>query len=171
MSDAQSKPTRVVEYPHPTLRHESKPLRLVGVEWKRTVGQMFDLMYEYKGIGLSAIQMGLPYRLFILNVAGDPAAKESEHVFINPVIVKRSGTAEAEEGCLSLPGISATVIRSKKIVLSAFNLAGEEKGYQLGGLLARIAQHEIDHLDGVLFIDRLGPSARLSIKQALAELE
>jgi len=162
---------RIIKHPHPTLRHKSKPLRRVDAELKKTVAQMLDLMYQQKGIGLAANQVDLPYRLFVMNVQSDPAAKELEYVFINPVIVKRSGTAEGEEGCLSFPEIYAPVRRSEKIVLSAYNLAGEEVSYELSELPARAAQHEADHLDGVLFIDRLSPTARLSVKQALADLE
>lgn len=162
---------RIVKYPHPTLRHKSKPLRRVDAELRKIVGRMLELMYEKKGIGLAANQVDLPYRLLVMNTEGDAAAKELEYVFINPVIVKRSGTAEGEEGCLSFPEVYAPVRRSEKIVLSAYNLSGEEVSYQLGDLPARVAQHEYDHLDGVLFIDRLSPGARLSVKQALADLE
>ena len=161
---------RVIKYPHPALRHESKRLRRVDGELKDTVREMFDLMYEHKGIGLAANQVNLPYRFFILNTEGDPQ-KGQEYVFLNPEIVKRSGTAEAEEGCLSFPEIYAPVKRSEKIVLSAYNLAGEELNCELTGLLARAAQHEYDHLDGVLFIDRLTPTGLLSVKQALLDLE
>jgi peptide deformylase len=162
---------RIIKYPHPTLRHKSRPLRLVDGELKRTVGRMLDLMYQQKGIGLAANQVDLPYRLFVMNPQGDPAVKELEYVFINPVIVKRSGTAEGEEGCLSFPELFAPVRRSAKIVISAYNLAGKEVSCELSDLPARVAQHEADHLDGVLFVDRLSPAARLSVKQALTDLE
>jgi peptide deformylase len=161
---------RILKYPHPALRHQSKPLRRVDGELKNTVREMFDLMYQQKGIGLAANQVDLPYRFFILNPEGDPE-KGPEYVFLNPVISKRSGTVEAEEGCLSFPEIYAPVKRSAKLVLSAYNLAGEEVNYDLNGLLARAAQHEYDHLDGVLFIDRLTPTGLLSVKQALLDLE
>ena len=161
---------RVIQYPHPVLRHTSKPLRRVDAELKNTVREMFDLMYAQKGIGLAANQVGLPYRFFILNTEGDPD-KAEEYVFLNPVISKRSGTEEAEEGCLSFPEIYAPVKRSAKIVVSAYNLAGEEVNYELTGLLSRAVQHEYDHLDGVLFIDRLAPTGLLSVKQALLDLE
>ena len=98
---------------------------------KNTVREMFDLMYAQKGIGLAANQVDLPYRFFILNTEGDPE-KGQEFVFLNPVIGKRSGTEEAEEGCLSFPEIYAPVKRSAKIVISAYNLAGEEVNYELG---------------------------------------
>ena len=161
---------RVVKYPHPALRHKSRPLRRVDNELRKTVRAMFDLMYEQRGIGRAANQVDLPYRFFILNTEGEPD-KGEEHVFLNPVIVKRGGTAEAEEGCLSFPEIYAPVKRSATIVISAYNLAGEEMNCELNGLLARAAQHEYDHLDGVLFIDRLTPSGLLSVKQSLLDLE
>jgi peptide deformylase len=161
---------RIVKYPHPALRHKSKPLRRVDNEFKDTVREMFDLMYESQGIGLAANQVDLPYRFFILNTEGDPE-KGEEYVFLNPVIVKRSGTAEADEGCLSFPEIYAPVKRSAKVVIAAYDLEGKEVQYELGGLFARGAQHEYDHLDGVLFIDRLTPTGLLSVKQALLDLE
>ena len=161
---------RIVKYPHPALRHKSKPLAQVDGEFKNIIRGMFDLMYEQKGIGLAANQVSLPYRLFILNLEGDPT-KAPEHVFLNPRILRRSGTVEAEEGCLSFPEIYAPVKRAEKIVLSAYDLAGQEVQYDLDGLFARAAQHEHDHLDGVLFIDRLSPSAMLSIKQDLSDLD
>jgi peptide deformylase len=161
---------RIVKYPHPVLRHKSKPLRRVDGELKNIVREMFDLMYQQKGIGLAANQVDLPYRFFIINPEGDPA-KGQEYVFLNPVISKRWGTAESEEGCLSFPEIYAPVKRSEKLVISAYNLAGEELNFELNGLLARAIQHEYDHLDGVLFIDRLTPTGLLSVKQALMDLE
>ena len=156
--------------PHPALRHQCKPLRCVDGELKSIVREMFDLMYQQKGVGLAANQVDLPYRFFILNLEGDPA-KAPEYVFLNPVISRRSGTVEAEEGCLSFPEIYAPVKRSEKLVLSAYNLDGEEMNYELSGFFARAVQHEYDHLDGVLFIDRLTPSGLLSVKQALLDLE
>ncbi len=162
---------RIVHFPHPTLRHKSKPLKRVDGELKQLVREMLDLMYENRGIGLAANQVDLPYRLFVLNLKADPEEGE-EHVFINPVISRRSGgTAEAEEGCLSFPEIYAPVRRSEKVVISAYNLDGKEFHYELSGLFARAVQHETDHLDGVVFIDRLTESARLDVADQLNELE
>ncbi|MEN6451647.1 MAG: peptide deformylase [Thermoguttaceae bacterium] len=161
---------QLLKYPHPALRHVSKPLRRVDSEFKNAVRTMFEIMYDKQGVGLAANQVGLPYRFFVINLEGDPQ-KGVEHVFINPVISRRSGTVEAEEGCLSFPEIFAPVKRSEKIVISAYNLAGEEVNYRLDGMFARAFQHEFDHLDGVLFVDRLAPAALLSIKQALSDLE
>ena len=162
---------KVVRYPHPCLRRISKPLTRVDSELRRLVAEMLELMYEQDGIGLAANQVDLPYRLFVANLESDPAAKDQEYVFINPVITGRNGSAEGEEGCLSLPDIYAPVRRSERIFLSAYDLAGEELNLELSGLVARAAQHEYDHLDGVLFIDRLSPSSQLAVKQALSDLE
>ena len=162
---------RIVKYPHPTLRHKSKPLRRVDAELRKIIRQMLDLMYRDKGVGLAANQVDLPYRLFVMNVQSDPQAKDQEYAFINPVITKRNGTAEDEEGCLSLPEVFAPVKRSEEIMISAYNPAGEEINCELNGLYARAAQHEYDHLDGIVFIDRLSPSNRLAVKQAVSDLE
>ncbi len=162
---------RIIKYPHPTLRHKSKPLRRVDSELKKTVREMFDSMYEQTGIGLAANQIDLPYRFFVMNIESNPEAEHQEFVFINPVIQKQSGSEEGEEGCLSLPEVYAPVRRSAKILISAYDLAGEEIHLELSGLFARAAQHEYDHLDGVLFIDRLGPSALASVKDELSELQ
>ncbi len=161
----------IIKYPHPTLRHQSKPLRRIDAGLRKMVAEMLELMYANKGIGLAANQVDLPYRLMVVNPSGDPAVKDEEHVLINPEILRSKGSAEDREGCLSLPDIYAPVKRPEKIVLSAYDLSGREVTWELDGLYARVVQHECDHLDGVLFIDRLTPSNLLSIKQALADLE
>lgn len=162
---------RIIQYPHPTLRHTSKPLRRVDAELRGMVDQMFDLMYEASGIGLAANQVDLPYRFFVLNVSGDPERKDEQRVYINPTITKRSGSAEAEEGCLSLPGLYGDVKRPERISVHSYNLQGDEIVEELEGLHARAVQHELDHLDGILFIDRLSPTAQLAVKEALSEFE
>lgn len=162
---------RILKYPHPTLRHKSKPLRRVDAELKSIVRQMFDLMYDQKGVGLAANQVDLPYRLFILNPEGDPREKDQEFVFINPVISRWSGTVEAEEGCLSFPEIFAPVRRAEKILVTAYDLAGQEQQYEADGLFGRAIQHEYDHLEGILFIDRLSPSGLMSVRDDLDALE
>lgn len=161
----------IIHYPHPTLRYVSKPLKRVDAELKSMVAEMFDLMYEHEGIGLAANQVDLPYRLFVCNPKGDPDEKEAEYVFINPVILKGSGQHEREEGCLSIPGVYAPVIRKEKITVQAYNLAGEEISGELDGLFARVVQHETDHLDGRLFIDRLTPTQLADISGELEEFE
>jgi peptide deformylase len=107
-----------------------------------------------------------------MNIKSDSTAKEEEHAFINPVILQRKGgMEEKDEGCLSLPDIHGPVKRPKKIVLNAYTLAGEEVTWEMDGMYARVVQHECDHLDGVLFIDRLGPAGLLAVKEALQDLE
>lgn len=135
------------------------------------VAEMFEIMYENNGIGLAANQVDLPYRLFVLNLSGDASARDEEMVLINPVIVRRKGTEEESEGCLSLPGIRAPVVRAAEVVLRAYRLSGEELEWRASGLAARAIQHEVDHLDGVLFIDRLTPQALEEIQDQLRELE
>lgn len=162
---------QILQYPHPTLRHVAKPLKRVDKELQALVAQMFELMYAANGIGLAATQVNLPYRLFVLNLKSDPKAKDEEFVFINPVITARKGHAEGEEGCLSLPGLYADVMRSERVSLNAFDLSGKELSLDLDGLFARAVQHEIDHLDGVLFIDRLSPTSAIEVRTALGDFE
>ena len=162
---------QVIHYPHPTLRHHSKPIKKVDADLKQIVAKMFELMYQHEGVGLAANQVDLPYRLFVANHQGDPAAKDAEFVFINPVISAGKGQAEEDEGCLSIPGVYAPVTRNLSIRVQAYNLAGEEIDMEIEGLFARIVQHETDHLDGVLFIDRLAPGKLSDIKSNLAEFE
>jgi peptide deformylase len=104
----------VIHYPHPTLRHVSRPLKRVDAELKRYIAEMFDLMYQFEGVGLAANQVDLPYRVFVANVEGDRNAVDAECVFINPVILRGSGQAEREEGCLSIPGVYAPVSRKER---------------------------------------------------------
>lgn len=161
----------IIRYPHPTLRHKSKPLTRVDVELRKMVEEMFELMYEARGIGLAANQVDLPYRMFVLNLQSDPELKEEELVFINPVITYRKGSAQREEGCLSLPELFAEVTRPEKVKVNAFDLSGNELSLELDGLFARAFQHEVDHLDGVLFIDRLSETSLADVKEPIADFE
>jgi peptide deformylase len=161
----------IIHYPHPTLRHPSKPLKRVDSELRRYVAEMFDLMYEHEGVGLAANQVDLPYRLFVANPEGDSAAKDAECVFINPVLSAGRGQEEDEEGCLSIPGVHAPVTRNSRIKVQAYDLAGNEVVAEVEGLMARIVQHETDHLDGTLFIDRLGPAQLTALRDKLEEFE
>ena len=134
------------------------------------VSQMFELMYEANGVGLAANQVDLPLRLFVVNTAAKPGEGE-ELVFINPVLSKPKGNEESEEGCLSLPGIYGNVRRPKQIHVNAYSMRGEEISADLTGLLARVVQHETDHLDGVLFIDRMTESAQRTLEGPLEEFQ
>ena len=162
---------QIVYYPHPTLRHISKPLKRVDAGVRKIVTQMFELMYANKGIGLAANQVDLPYRLFVMNAEGDPAVKDAERVFINPVLSRAKGADEAEEGCLSLPGVFGQVKRAVTIWATAYDLDGREIAGELDGLTGRVVQHETDHLDGRLFIDRLSPTSEMAVREALREFE
>lgn len=161
----------IVHYPHPALRWKSRPVKEIDANLRKIVAQMFELMYAAKGIGLAANQVALPYRLFVLNLRGEEGGKEEELVFINPEILKRKGTIEAEEGCLSLPGLYAPVKRAAEIVVEAFDLAGQVFEYKLTELAARAVQHETDHLDGILFIDRLSETVRREHQAAITDFE
>lgn len=128
---------------------------------------MFELLYESKGVGLAANQVVLPWRVFVINSTGDSEDKDQEFVFINPEITGRKGSEEAEEGCLSLPELYGDVRRPSEIVVEAWDLKGQEFQMGLSELPARVVQHENDHLDGVLFVDRLSDSARREIQPRL----
>ncbi len=162
---------KVIHYPHPTLRHVSKPLKRVDRELREMIAEMFALMYKHEGVGLAANQVDLPYRLFIANPTGDSTKAEQEFVFINPVILSGKGQVEGEEGCLSIPGVVGQVTRKEKVQIEAYNLAGEMFSGELDGLFARIVQHETDHLNGVLFIDRLSPVQVADLRDELEEFE
>src|SRR5262249_52573624 len=132
---------------------------------------MVDLMYAAKGIGLAANQVALPFRFFVLNLTADPQQKDQEKVFINPEIVKRHSSVEDEEGCLSLPGLYAKVRRAREIRVRAYDLEGDLVEHEADDLFSRAVQHEMDHLDGQVFIDYLEPQARRSAEGRLREFE
>ncbi|WP_010586275.1 peptide deformylase [Schlesneria paludicola] len=161
----------VLPYCHPALRWKSKPILEINDDLRRIVAEMFSLMYTAKGIGLAANQVGLPYRLFVLNLTADPEEKDEEIVFINPEILKRKGTTEGEEGCLSFPGMYGPVKRAAKVVIEAFDLNGECIEYSLDDLAARAVQHETDHLDGILFTDRMTETARRELEPVIGDFE
>jgi peptide deformylase len=161
---------QLVTFPHPILRHKSKPIVRVDAELHDLVNQMFEIMYDFRGVGLAANQVALPIRLFVANPSGDRKEKEQEMVFINPVVNKPKGTVVAEEGCLSLPGVNAHVLRSKSLDVNAYDLQGNEIAGPVDDFLARIIQHELDHLDGVLFIDRLTEEGQRPLLDDMAKL-
>lgn len=160
----------IIPYPHPTLRVRSKPVRRVDQDLRDLVAQMLELMYEAEGVGLAANQVNLPLRLFVANPSGDRGEGE-ELVLINPELQLPKGTETSQEGCLSLPGMYGQVKRPKSIRVSAFNLSGNPIECVVDGFLARVLQHENDHLDGVLFIDRLSEESRRDLDDRLAEME
>jgi peptide deformylase len=162
---------KIVQYPHPVLRHPAKPLAAIDRQVHLDAGRMLELMYENKGLGLAANQVFLPYRIVVLNPAGDPQQRDREEVLLNPVILERKGTIEGEEGCLSFPGLYQKIRRAKTVRVQAYNLRGEVIDKVVSELEARLWQHEVDHLDGILFIDKMGTIARLASRNALKEFE
>jgi peptide deformylase len=165
----------IVYYPHPALRWKSKPITEINAALREIVREMFDVMYEARGVGLAANQVGLPLRLFIVNTSAESGEKDGEEdeelVFINPEITHRKGSVEGEEGCLSLPELYGQVRRAEEIVVEAFDLQGREFSMTLTELAGRVVQHETDHLDGVLFTDRLSDSAQREVEGRLDDFE
>jgi peptide deformylase len=147
---------KIVKYPHPALRTPARPVTAIDAEIQTAAARMLDLMYTNEGLGLAAPQVTLPVRLLVMNFEGDPEKKESEFVAINPVIVESKGSVNDREGCLSFPGLYQNVRRAKTVKVQAYNLKGELYEMVCHDLPARVWQHEIDHLDGVLFIDKMG---------------
>lgn len=125
-------------------------------------------MYEAKGIGLAANQVGWMERVLVKDETGE---RTGERVFINPVILHQEGETLEEEGCLSLPGVFGKVMRSEKVVVAAYTLKGERLEIKVEGLSARVWQHEIDHLNGTLIIDKMTPASRLANSKRIKELE
>lgn len=162
---------RIVTYPHPALRFESVPVRQIDETLRAQVREMFELMYEHRGIGLAANQVAIPQRFFVLNLTGDPEQPEHEQVFLNPTIVKRHSAIEAEEGCLSFPQLYGDVQRAKRIRVKAFDLQGQEIELDAEDLLSRAIQHETDHLEGRLFIDHFAPGTRRDAEPKIRAIE
>ena len=160
----------IISYPHPTLRIRSKPIRRVNKELRNIAAQMLDLMYEAEGVGLAANQVNLPIRIFVANPAGERGDGE-ELVLLNPELQMPKGNVTGQEGCLSLPGIYGQVKRPKSIRVSAFDIQGNPVDRVVDGFLARVIQHENDHLDGVMFFDRMTEEAKREIDDQLHELE
>jgi len=160
----------IITHPHPTLKYESKPVMRINAELKAIVAEMFELMYEAKGVGLAANQVNLPLRLFVANPSGVEGEGE-EFVFINPVISKGTGNEVADEGCLSLPGVYGPVNRAKSIHVEAFSMDGQAISLDLDDFMARVVQHETDHLDGVMFTDRMVEHNLQAIRDEIEEFE
>src|SRR5690606_23421110 len=153
-------PMKIVKYPHPALRTAVKPVTVLDKEIQLAAGRMLELMYDSEGLGLAAPQVALDAQLLVINFAGDPEQKEFEVVAINPVIVDSKGAVSDREGCLSFPGLYQNVRRAKTVKVEYYTLQGEKVEMTCSDLPARVWQHEIDHLAGVLFIDKMGSLGR-----------
>ncbi len=161
----------ILTFPNPLLYKKSEEVREIDGTLVQLVEEMLETMYQAPGIGLAAPQIGENIRLIVFDLSDPEAPERRPHHLINPVITASEGEEVGEEGCLSVPGIREKVKRHAHIEVKGLDLEGRERVYEAQGLLARMFQHEIDHLNGILFIDRLGPIKRRRIKSLLLKKE
>lgn len=158
----------ILHYPDPRLRQVAKPVETVDDEVRRLVDDMAETMYAAPGIGLAAIQINVAQRVVVIDVS---ETRSQLQVFINPQILERDGTQVFEEGCLSVPGIFDEVERAKHIRVRALDRDGQAFELEADGLLATCIQHEIDHLDGKVFVDYLSRLKQSRIRKKLEKQE
>jgi peptide deformylase len=154
----------ILEFPDERLRTVAKPVDRFDAELRQLVDDMVETMYDAQGIGLAATQVNVHRRLLVLDISQN---QDSPRVYVNPEIVASEGTETCEEGCLSVPGIYAEVSRAERITIAAQDVAGQTFREELDGLHAVCVQHEIDHLDGKLFVDYLSPLKRRMVAKKL----
>lgn len=154
----------VLNFPDERLRTVAEPVAEINDDIRQLVADMFDTMREEKGIGLAATQVDRHVRVVVMDVSDD---QDTPRVFINPEITKREGSTISEEGCLSVPGNYAKVERAEKVTVKAQDENGETYELEADGLLAICIQHELDHLQGKLFVDYLSPLKRQRIRKKL----
>ena len=154
------------KYGSPVLREKAMQVNKVDNEIRELVENMIETMYAEGGVGLAAPQVGVSKKIIVIDTE-----EKGIIVLINPVIIKREGESKEEEGCLSVPGVYSPVRRSYSITVEALDLDENKIRITQEGFLAIALQHEIDHLEGYLFIDRLSPAKRLMIKDKLKEIE
>jgi len=159
---------KVVEYPHSVLKKQAKVVTTIGVKERRLIQDMVDTLYHEDGVGLAAPQVGISKRIIVISPRALPG---EERVYLNPEILARSPEEELGlEGCLSLPGISGEVPRAKRIKFQAMDLNRSLVTEEAEGFRARVIQHEIDHLNGILLIDRLDFARKQVLVSARARL-
>ena len=159
----------ILEFPDPRLRTKAVPVEAANVttaEFQRLLDDMFETMYDAPGIGLAASQVDVHQRFMVIDVSEE---KNAPQVFINPEIVARDGDQVYQEGCLSVPGIYADVTRANRITVRYLDRDGQPRELDTDGLLAVCIQHEMDHLDGKLFVDYLSPLKREMVRKKLAK--
>lgn len=160
----------IIKYPQRILRKKANPVEKVTREIFQLADLMIQTMLKFEGIGLAANQVGKLYRLFVLNLK--PFNEKPEPmVVINPKIIDKEGLVLDEEGCLSFPGLYLNVPRANCLRLHMQNLYNEKMVFEFEGIVARVVQHEIDHLDGVLFIDYVAKDEKEKLKRYLADLK
>ena len=157
-------------YGDPVLRKKAEPVASVGPEVRELIAALFDCMYRERGIGLAAPQVGASQRVFVVDVEVE-GGERTKLALVNPVIRESSGSVVGEEGCLSIPGIHADVRRHAHVVLEGLDERGEPVSVRADGLLSRALQHELDHLDGILFIDRVSAIRRKLLEPKLARMK
>ncbi len=167
----------IVLYPDPRLREETTPVEEITAEIRALLDDMAETMYDAPGIGLAAPQIGSNLRICVVDVGfpededdGDDEPKRNLYKLVNPRIVAKEGEVDSEEGCLSIPTIREKVKRAEKVVVQALNELGEEIELEADGLFGICLQHEIDHLDGVLFIDYLSKLKKQLVKSKIKKL-
>jgi len=158
---------RIICWPDPRLLRKSEAVESFDENLRALAARMLELMRQAKGVGLAAPQVGHNIRLFVMNSTAEPG---KERIYVNPVLVDPDGEEEGEEGCLSLPGINVKVVRNKLITLEAKDISGKPLQQRESGYVARIWQHEFDHLNGTLLTDRMGPAAKLTNRKTLDDL-
>ena len=159
----------IITEPNNLLRQVSKPVEKVGKEEQQLMKDMLETMYAANGIGLAAIQIGVPKRIIVMDISQDDKKKEPRY-FVNPVILKKnSKTMTYEEGCLSVPNQFAEIDRPKECEIEYLDFSGEKKILKAEGLLATCIQHEMDHLEGILFIDYLSKLKKSMIIKKLSK--
>ncbi len=159
---------KIIYLPDPRLRLVSAPIDKFDDKLHALIDDMFDTMYDAKGVGLAAPQIGINIRLSVVDVTGD---KSQQLVLINPEIFAEEGQVKYQEGCLSVPSVYDTVIRAEKVTLRAQDKFGEWFEMQAEGLLGECFQHEIDHLNGKLFVDLLSPLKRSMARKKLEKFK
>jgi peptide deformylase len=158
----------LVKYPAAVLNEPARRVENLDTWVERLALKMIELMYEHRGVGLAGNQVGLPLQIFVANPLVE---RGNELVLINPEIVEEAGWLEVEEGCLSLPAIFGKVRRRQRVIIEATDLKGNLIELDTQDLLARIMQHEIDHLTGTLILQRLSPVAKLAARRQIKNLE
>lgn len=165
----------IVLYPDPVLRQKAEPIAEIDETVRAVARRMIELMHGEEGIGLAAPQVGLPWRMFVTIVPqpeGAEGTPSAGQVFINPEIQVETGDLVShEEGCLSLPEIRGEVRRPSSVTITALDERGRPFSFCSGDFIARVWQHELDHLNGVLIIDRMNPLDRMATRKAIKELE
>ncbi len=154
----------ILEFPDPKLRTRAAPVGRVDDKLRQLIDDMFETMYQAPGIGLAATQIDVHRRLLVADVSAD---KNDPHILINPAMLAKDGVAVTEEGCLSVPGVYEEVERAEHIRVRFLNRDGEEQIRDFEGLLAVCVQHEMDHLEGKLFVDYLSEAKRQRIRKRL----